>query len=151
MVATIRVIGAWHQRDSFSPLFVGAMVATLALQRQGIVKQSFSPLFVGAMVATERNLRLHSLNYHFQSPFRRGNGCYTNKALRDTARSATFSPLFVGAMVATACLLRGYCHRSPFSPLFVGAMVATYRWLCRYTSEEDNFQSPFHRGNGCYW
>ena len=37
----------------------------------------------------------------------------------------------------------------PFSPLFIGAMVATFILMIRSTIVT-SFQSPFHRGNGCY-
>ena len=36
-----------------------------------------------------------------------------------------------------------------FSPLFIGAMVATEA-LHHGAREIVDFQSPFHRGNGCY-
>ena len=66
-----------HYRvEAFSPLFVGAMVATVGAFLLGKVVGSFSPLFVGAMVAT------------------------TPESVRDII-VAPFSPLFVGAMVAT--------------------------------------------------
>ena len=37
---------------------------------------------------------------HFQSPFRRGNGCYSVGG-DELLLAEAFSPLFVGAMVAT--------------------------------------------------
>ena len=85
----------------------------------------------------------------FQSPFRRGNGCYESALASSLNLSIAFSPLFVGAMVATTkwALSRSVWHA--FSPLFVGAMVAT---LCGFLCVENGFcfQSPFRRGNGCY-
>ena len=36
-----------------------------------------------------------------------------------------------------------------FSPLFIGAMVATME-RTRRDRDQQVFQSPFHRGNGCY-
>ena len=61
---------------TFSPLFVGAMVATPTPAPIAAPFGPFSPLFVGAMVATSRNLSVSNF-------------------------SPAFSPLFVGAMVAT--------------------------------------------------
>ena len=61
----------------------------------------------------------------FQSPFRRGNGCYYVTYVRCIIADFTFSPLFVGAMVATMWYFMNCLIPKTFSPLFIGAMVAT--------------------------
>ena len=112
---------------SFSPLFIGAMVATRIPSDGGKLRFAFSPLFIGAMVATD------------VARFGEDRTVYT------------FSPLFIGAMVATAFTPSRRCTFAPFSPLFIGAMVATcYPEGMAELQDRWNFQSPFHRGNGCY-
>ena len=110
----------------------------------------------------------------FQSPFHRGNGCYTWREGLTLPPHYSFSPLFIGAMVATLISpVRMPAGLRPFSPLFIGAMVATLQyqqlpyhlrlsvpfssgqWLLQWKFIIVNhqtifFQSPFHRGNGCY-
>jgi hypothetical protein len=46
-------------------------------------------------------------NFVFQSPFRRGNGCYCLQGKGLMVGTVAFSPLFVGAMVATVCKGKG--------------------------------------------
>ena len=95
----------------------------------------------------------YQFQLYFQSPFHRGNGCYKlNGYWRLYKYANPFSPLFIGAMVATRLELSNiYLTLKPFSPLFIGAMVATMV-LLQYTTGDlwIVFQSPFHRGNGCY-
>ena len=116
---------------TFSPLFI-AMVATATMYK------AFSPLFIGAMVATMWTRDCYSFSPLFI------NGCY----------EITFSPLFIGAMVATLNL-------DAFSPLFMqmdssdlSVPFSSGQWLLLGTdyigSHHGDFQSPFHRGNGCY-
>ena len=196
MVATFQKIAYLpNYIESFSPLFIGAMVAT-TYPRSTKIAYTFSPLFIGAMVATTGPI-----------PFRK--------------RRTPFSPLFIGAMVATqpterdghlpslsvpfssgqwllllADTVRNLCKKlsvpfssgqwllqclehcqdperllsvpfssgqwllqrennavngclDTFSPLFIGAMVAT-NTLPPCRTSPVHFQSPFHRGNGCY-
>ena len=85
------------------------------------------PLFIGAMVAMRSEP--DAVKCIFQSPFHRGNGCYSKQSVI-LALIFAFSPLFIGAMVATLETSRLNVHN----------MVAPYMV----------FQSPFHRGNGCY-
>ena len=98
------------------------MVATdagLAALVSGVA--SFSPLFVGAMVATSIDRDILDSIAHFQSPFRRGNGCYFDVSpFQSCLWFVSFSPLFVGAMVATLMYHRfnhvcGLCLSVPFS------------------------------------
>ena len=78
MVATEAESSMEVGKETFSPLFVGAMVATEAVTWTAAnVYQTFSPLFVGAMVATCAGVQVARTGQH------------------------PFSPLFVGAMVAT--------------------------------------------------
>ena len=71
---TVRRIDCAYRYPSFSPLFIGAMVATVGNVVRGVFELlTFSPLFIGAMVATSDIV----------------------------ANGIAFSPLFVGAMVAT--------------------------------------------------
>ena len=67
---------------AFSPLFIGAMVATYSFYQLTdlSIAISFSPLFIGAMVATKMQCR------------------------EDIHMNVAFSPLFIGAMVATSPL-----------------------------------------------
>ena len=131
---------------SFSPLFVGAVVAMQAgrVTREG--RTGFSPLFVGAGVAIELPgwLVMHwrvSVPYlsgqalqfcrgiasppsrRFQSPICRGRRCNRRQVSGSTAVWC-FSPLFVGAGVAIAREPGEEEALCGFSPLFVGAVVA---------------------------
>ena len=120
--------------DTFSPLFVGAMVATY---NRRMYQRSFSPLFIGAMVATKfiHEWAGNLLAWTF-SPL------FAGQWLLLRSFMSAFSPLFVGAMVATnpadflnektfSPLFSGQSDEklasgtSPFSPLFIAAMVAT--------------------------
>ena len=102
------------------------------------------------MVATRRRGLTAICQTDFQSPFRRGNGCYSRLRVIQHVLESPFSPLFVGAMVATlvgdggtvaAAVLSvpfssgqwlllfqniaTHIDNFSFSPLFIGAMVAT--------------------------
>ena len=66
---------------------------------------SFSPLFIGAMVATTTGEMVSGVEWYFQSPFHRGNGCYLLVAGQGRRSILAFSPLFIGAMVATVSLM----------------------------------------------
>ena len=183
----------------FSPLFIGAMAATLRLYRtiqnssklsvpfssgQWLLQQmaaagtlgtlTFSPLFIGAMAATAISVSILMLKF-FQSPFHRGNGCYQKHRKKHGDSLCSFSPLFIGAMAATGAtndealliiklsvpfssgqwLLRMLIERriTIHGPLSVP--FSSGQWLLlllpkklRYSMR--CFQSPFHRGNGCY-
>ena len=68
---------------------------------------------------------------NFQSPFRRGNGCYT-RYHRAAAVIETFQSPFRrgnGCYFASGFVIASYW--SSFSPLFVGAMVATFHFARR--------------------
>ena len=90
----------------------------------------------------------------FQSPFHRGNGCNISDAEYRIHCFTTFSPLFIGETVVTrnkSLSSLEFPNLSSFSPLFIGETVVT---AC--TGKRDSlvtaivdFQSPFHRGNGC--
>ena len=101
------------------------MVATVCLPMIVCECFAFSPLFIGAMVATYvLSCKAHPL-LAFQSPFHRGNGCYLRPIVQGTSAA---------------------CLSVPFS---------SGQWLLPYPSRvhkprRGSFQSPFHRGNGCY-
>ena len=138
-----------RRRCTFSPLFIGAMVATSrSFPYHMRITSSFSPLFIGAMVATECFV-IREAAIDFQSPFHRGNGCYSIPMPEMNIRASSFSPLFIGAMVATVKQILISRTWITFSPLFIGAMVATINEGTTGTIDV-RFQSPFHRGNGCY-
>ena len=86
---------------------------------------TFSPLFIGAMVATFSAEFGGVFRWFFQSPFHRGNGCYIFTGTLGEVKLDAFSPLFIGAMVATAHQKYVAVVFGSFSPLFIGAMVAT--------------------------
>ena len=177
------------------------MVATVNASPLGSVAPAFSPLFIGAMVATyncieelptsvlfqspfHRGNGCYSLYFEhikpysvcFQSPFHRGNGCYYKMSRRRWATTWRLSvPFSSGQWLLLQTVLRACANCLTFSPLFIGAMVATNRHFrrrlrrnrilsVRFSSrqwllltdeskwcQEHFFQSPFHRGNGCYW
>ena len=142
---------------AFSPLFIGVTVVTEEVFIVSRFVKSFSPLFIGVTVVT--NLRSLAGNclmifqspFHrgngcntpffsvcgagliFQSPFHRGNGCNKARMLNPVALAITFSPLFIGVTVVTPS------HGGVTSVLFCNGRHA----------ENQDFQSPFHRGNGC--
>ena len=89
---------------SFSPLFIGAMVATVIEFPTPTTADTFSPLFIGAMVATLVG----------------GIGRYLQHA---------FSPLFIGAMVATDLLIssRNGSKRSRNLRLYAMFIILTHR------------------------
>ena len=84
MVATLEPGDSeYHDILTFSPLFIGAMVATLHGLLQVVHFPPFSPLFIGAMVATAMEIPSGGFRCIFQSPFHRGNGCYFTMACGD--------------------------------------------------------------------
>ena len=136
--------------------------------------KTFSPLFIGAMVATWKGHPDSLDNVHFQSPFHRGNGCYylikqyermfAQLSVRFSSRQWLLLLSYISghrvrqlsvrfssaAMVATRKRGTPSGHVTfLFSPLFIAAMVATLKVQgCAPISF--CFQSAFHRGNGCY-
>ena len=93
-------------------------------------RETFSPLFIGAMVATE--FASMPMKMSFQSPFHRGNGCYIIYALKisiDASSSSPFSPLFIGAMVATdlAISSRNSSKRRNHLRLYIIRVILTHR------------------------
>ena len=144
--------------ETFSPLFIGAMVATathvfIALTMVDLRPSlPLSPLFIGAMVATNIGALddMRSENFYFQSAFHRGNGCYYISVSNDIRTNMNFqSPFHRGngcysGDTDTSCHLIDlsvpfssgqWLLRNLFS-FFIGAMVA--------------FSPAFRRGNGCY-
>jgi len=93
----------------------------------------FSPLFVGAAVATRRiatwleDFDHVSVPYSSGQPWQRRERASGNRDIRG------FSPLFVGAAVATLVeTLAAWQAAHRFSPLFVGAAVATNNDFRKY-------------------
>ena len=134
---------------------------------------TFSPLFIGAMVATARRRRGRESIRHFQSPFHRGNGCYV-RSCSGQATMMTFQSPFHrgnGCYFANAVLEKVKLDfQSPFhrgngcyndrrlgiSELHILSVpFSSGQWLLldlyEHLEKEINFQSPFHRGNGCYF
>ena len=109
---------------------------------------TFSPLFIGAMVATESDDPDH-WQRQLSVPFSSGQWLLLKFLHHNRNFGETFSPLFIGAMVATLDGSILELPNRPFSPLFIGAMVAT-RFAVLFRKIAEHFQSPFHRGNGCY-
>ena len=136
----------WEVRkQSFSPLFIGAMAATGDRPSPPRPRwSSFSPLFIGAMAATwQTNLPVGN----YKVPFF-GAMAATTKWLGMPCRA--FSPLFIGAMAATESSVQ---HCSGGGGLSVP--FSSGQWLLRRIVKSSpavisTFQSPFHRGNGCY-
>ena len=112
-------------------------------------KLSFSPLFVGAMVATRDCAGVAGYPASFQSPFRRGNGCYLAFSPEATSLVPFQSPFRRGNGCYNIEAPELPDIGLAFSPLFVGAMVAT-RDFAHDMISSIGFQSPFRRGNGCY-
>ena len=87
---------------------------------------------------------------NFQSAFHRGNGCYQSFMQHQTLE--TFSPLFIGAMVATnnAYLSVRFSSRQwLLLHAFIVVSGQTHGFILHFATGH-NFQSAFHRGNGCY-
>ena len=85
----------------------------------------------------------------FQSPFHRGNGCYCRARFIRFCLVILSVPFSSGQWLLQLARKAAHKRESTFSPLFIGAMVATDEIL----GDDDPlniFQSPFHRGNGCY-
>ena len=111
---------------------------------------TFSPLFIGAMVATPTLRTFADSILCFQSPFHRGNGCY-NAPEDEMWGLHTFQSAFHRG---NGCYqfdgtIGDSIDIMTFSPLFIAAMVATIPKTAD-PSTIPNFQSAFHRGNGCY-
>ena len=59
-------------------------------------------------------------------------------------------PFSSGQWLLLNTVLDSVTMLSTFSPLFIGAMVATIYVRATAYQPDNVFQSPFHRGNGCY-
>ena len=88
-------------------------------------RMTFSPLFIGAMAATRIKKQGHIIAENFQSPFHRGNGCYSKVDLYFKRNLDFQSPFHRG----NGCYKLGVAYQ----------LISVL-----------SFQSPFHRGNGCY-
>ena len=91
-----------------------------------------------------------SQSKRFQSAFHRGNGCYFEYPSRRNDGSYSFSPLFIAAMVATLNILAVVMTAHILSVRF-----SSRQWLLLGMCKGEllyfnDFQSAFHRGNGCY-
>ena len=95
-----------------------------------------------------RNQTMGRRNRGFQSPFHRGNGCYF-RVQREAGAGKLSVPFSSGQWLLHPLLPGPQPSRCAFSPLFIGAMVATETSTFSAISLSV-FQSPFHRGNGCY-
>ncbi len=97
--------------------------------------KSFSPLFVGVEVPEVSFPLMADEPLDFQSPIRRGRGCWTFSPAPQGSSVTSFSPLFVGVEVAGTELFGDHAtlDRS-FSPLFVGVEVAGGTRLFRAAS-----------------
>ena len=62
-----------------SPFHRGNGCYISVMRGESRVDCPFSPLFIGAMVATLFDASRSSFAFDFQSPFHRGNGCYKDK------------------------------------------------------------------------
>ena len=149
MVVTLSALQEMVSEAVFqSPFHRGNGCNGLATARWLLASLTFSPLFIGAMVVTKASLTMNIYFVCFQSPFHRGNGCNQHR-LRQHRCVNAFSPLFIGAMVVTQNAVPCPSARRSFSPLFIGAMVVTQHHRDRHMRRHPDFQSPFHRGNGC--
>ena len=68
----------------FSPLFIGAMVATLGIERCFQQVRPFSPLFIGAMVATLLESEAVKTEEMLSVPFSSGQWLLLEKLLLKT-------------------------------------------------------------------
>ena len=133
--------------ESFSPLFIAAMVANGKLLRY-----SFSPLFIAAMVATESSVSWSTVELTFGLSVRFSSRQWLLSIRALDGLSVRFSSRQWLLHYLTIDDLRRFQENS-FSPLFIAAMVAT---IARLMSTVElvklsiRFQSAFHRGNGCY-
>ena len=96
----------------------------------------FSPLFIAAMVATDTiNDSVWTIGdsidtqYHFQSPFHRGNGCYNNH---------------------DGTIGRFDLDMHDFQSAFHRGNGCYWQQTNDFAQLSNSFQSAFHRGNGCY-
>ena len=128
MVATMLDGGCcWWVRDCFqSPFHRGNGCYGGPHIEVNTRDKTFSPLFIGAMVATRLNSEGITQSQAFQSPFHRGNGCYYENCIGIGAGLPFFqSPFHRG----NGCYIKRMCwelrDKNAFSPLFIGAMVAT--------------------------
>ena len=121
------------------------MLYISVIQRQ----QTFSPLFIGASVATKEGQEPRRSTQTFQSPFHRGIGCYQRTNLVREISERAFSPLFIGASVATVP-----SHpQSTYLKYLSVPFSSGHRLLLdevHLLGVDGRFQSPFHRGIGCY-
>ena len=101
MVATLP-LDSLHLSNNLSVPFSSGQWLLLHARNDYLADMyTFSPLFIGAMVATRRALLADGQRPVFQSPFHRGNGCYSILKFDVLTSREPFSPLFIGAMVAT--------------------------------------------------
>ena len=96
MVATFKTLGTAYTMQPFSPLFIGAMVATCQYDTKIVTENTFSPLFIGAMVATSTGRLTGWVAPVFQSPFHRGNGCYFDRTPNRLGRPGLSVPFSSG-------------------------------------------------------
>ena len=94
---------------------------------------SFSPLFIAAMVATQRNCRLSCRQTKLSVRFSSRQWLLLLRERFRILKCYPFSPLFIAAMVATSfALLKSALVPITFSPLFIAAMVATTHQVNNY-------------------
>ena len=132
---------------AFSPLFIGAMVATYGQEtcyrQQG--NQLSVPFSSGQWLLHLAGGLDSSASLFFQSPFHRGNGCYLNISSAYARRLETFQSPFHRGNGCYASISTTSVPSTSFSPLFIGAMVATVEIHNRQSS--NNLLSvPFSSG-----
>ena len=128
MVATPHPLGTRHTFMSFSPLFIGAMVATHHLCYYSFTRRRLSVPF-----SSGQWLLLDVVGFEltfigdFQSPFHRGNGCYIAGESSIVRTQVQLSVPFSSGQWLLLCnpSQEARCASDTFSPLFIGAMVAT--------------------------
>ena len=86
----------------------------------------------------------------FQSPFHRGNGCYRVLILLQSVSLSLSVPFSSGQW------LLQYTKRIVGELINLSVPFSSGQWLLRYCAHLyilliPIFQSPFHRGNGCYF
>ena len=104
----------------FSPLHVGSVVVTTAIQALLYDYFAFSPLHVGSVVVT------------------------LSGGVRGRKTEA-FSPLHVGSVVVTYCLTAQVIVLKAFSPLHVGSVVVTPT-PASFPSPDENLSVPYTSG-----
>ncbi len=106
--------GPWLHLDSMMPTMIQMI-------------DPFSPLFIGAVVASMARKTVGSPGPVLSVPYSSGPWLHPRGPANYCARrSRTFSPLFIGAVVASDNSGRWFILREyTFSPLFIGAVVAS--------------------------